>query len=65
MKIRQRYECGDDKIAIQYFIDEKGMITSFREVAWDSRTEPGEFILPRIEVTDNCFGKIINNPKLS
>ncbi|MCY8126207.1 hypothetical protein MOC47_08560 [Bacillus spizizenii] len=64
MKIRQRYECGADKIAIQYSIDEKGMIASIKEVSWDSRTELGEYLLPRIEVTDNCFNKIINNPKL-
>ncbi|MCA1214759.1 hypothetical protein LC728_10220 [Bacillus amyloliquefaciens] len=64
MKIRQRYECGADKIAIQYSIDEKGMITSFKEVSWDSSTEAGEILLPRIEVTDSCFTKIINNPKL-
>ncbi|AWD87971.1 MULTISPECIES: hypothetical protein [Bacillus] len=64
MKIRQRYECGADKIAIQYSIDEKGMITSLKEVNWDSSTEAGELLLPRIEVTDNCFNKIINNPKM-
>ncbi len=64
MKIRQRYECGADKIAIQYSIDEKGMITRFKEVSWDLSTEAGELVLPRIEVTDNCFNKIINNPKM-
>ncbi|MFI8649426.1 hypothetical protein ACIGJL_06295 [Bacillus velezensis] len=64
MKIRQRYECGADKIAIQYSIDEKGMITSFKEVSWDSSTEADEILLPKIEVTDNCFNKIINNPKI-
>ncbi|QHK65664.1 hypothetical protein C7M22_03622 [Bacillus velezensis] len=64
MKIRQRYECGADKIAIQYSIDEKGMITSLKEVSWDSSTEAGELLLPRIEVTGNYFNKIINNPKM-
>ncbi|UNE51151.1 hypothetical protein F5K02_09910 [Bacillus amyloliquefaciens] len=64
MKIRQRYECGTDKIAIQYSINEKGTITSLKEVNWDSSTEAGEILLPSIEVTDNFFTKIITNPKL-
>ncbi|WP_158509238.1 hypothetical protein [Bacillus sp. SDLI1] len=50
MKIRQRYECGADKIAIQYSIDEKGMIASIKEVSWDSRTELGEYLLPRMKL---------------
>ncbi|MCY8934404.1 hypothetical protein QFZ25_001805 [Bacillus atrophaeus] len=64
MRIRQRYECGADKIAIQYSINEKGIITGLKEVDWDSSTEEGELLLPRVEVTDNCFVKLINHPKL-
>jgi hypothetical protein len=64
MKIRQSYQCRDDVIAIEFNFAPNGLITELKEIDPKSPMEKGEYILPRVEVTDDCFFKIINNKKL-
>jgi hypothetical protein len=64
LKIRQTYQCKEDVVCIQFIYNKQGLIAELKEIEPKSNMEVGEFILPRVEVTDDCFFKIINNPKL-
>jgi hypothetical protein len=64
MKIRQACQCKDEIVCIQFIYNNQGLVAELKEIGHKSKMEVGEYILPRVEVTEECFFKIINNPKL-
>lgn len=64
MKIRQAYQCKDEIVCVQFIYDKQGLIVELKEIQHKSKMEVGEYALPRVEVTEDCLFKIINNPKL-
>lgn len=65
MKVRQTYLCKNDVICIQFLYDSQGRVIELKEIDPKSPMESGEYIIPKVEVTDMCFSKIINNPRLT
>lgn len=64
VKVRQIYECGKDSIVVQYSFDHYGLILEMKEIGRHFNLEENEVMMPRIEVTDEFFRKIINNRRL-
>ena len=64
MKIRQTYFCKDDVVCIQFTYNNQGLVVELRDIETKLPVEVGEYILPKVEVTDEFFMKIINNKRL-
>ena len=64
LKIRQVYTCGNDALAVRFIYDSNDRISECVEVAGELEFDLDEIAVPNVEVTNEFFTKVINNPRL-